>query len=140
MAETPQKRTPAKATTDGSDTKNTESSAPKSDQSALFTNDANPEGKQNVSTGKVGDDEVIDGQEHVLGDDPRRIAAQTEGGYHDSLTGRPLNERGYFVDSATVGSEGPVPQHRIVANDWPNEREKINDPAKREGNEATDAE
>lgn len=98
---------------------------------------ANPEGKQDVSTGQVGDPEFIDGQEHVLGDDPRRIKAQTDGGYHDSLTGRPVNENGHFTDSTTPGSEGPIPAHRIVANDWPQNREKIDDPAKREGNTAS---
>lgn len=129
MAETPAKRVPAKA-----DAK-PETEA-KADQSALFQNEANPTGAAGVSTGKVGDDQVIDGQEHVLGDDPRRIAGQTEGGYHDALTGRPINSAGYFTDSQTIGSEGPVPQHRIVANDWPNEREQIGDKNDREGNDA----
>jgi hypothetical protein len=95
---------------------------------------ANPEGKTDVSTGNVGDAEVIVGQEHVLGDDPRRNAHHS--GYHDSLTGRPINEQGHFTDTATTGSEGPVPAHRIVADNWPQEREAINDPAKREGNTA----
>ncbi len=120
MADQAQKRTPAKAT------------------SAPLANDANPTGEQDVSTGPVGDSQVIDAQEHVLGDDPRRVKAQTEGGYHDSLTGRPVDKSGNFQDLSIPGSEGPVPQHRIVANDWPNDREKIDDPAKRAGNEASE--
>ena len=132
MAET-QKRTPSRA----AHTEETKTAADVPGSVAPLENAANPEGKQDVSTGPVGDAEVIDGQEHVLGDDPRRVKAQTEGGYHDSLTGRPINERGYFVDTATVGSEGPVPQHRIVADNWPQEREKIDDPAKRAGNDAS---
>lgn len=96
---------------------------------------SNPDGQTDHSTGAQGAPEFIDAQEHVLGDDPRRIA-HTESGFHDSLSGRPINERGYFTDTNTVGSEGPVPKHRIVANNWPQEREKIDDPAKREGSEA----
>ncbi len=96
--------------------------------------EANPQAKTDEMTGPVGTSEVIDAQEHVLGDDPRRVAHKS--GYHDSLTGRPVNESGTFVDTATAGSEGPVPKHRIVADDWPNEREKIDDSAKREGNDA----
>lgn len=97
---------------------------------------AAPEGKME-STGPVGDADVIDAQEHVLGDDPRRIQAQVAGGYHDSLTGRSVDEGGTFTDTATKGSEGPIPHHRIVANNWPQEREKLNDPATRVGNEAS---
>lgn len=95
---------------------------------------ANPEGDTSKSTGDVGDREVIDAAEHVLGDDPRRIANKS--GFHDSLSGRPVNEQGVFQDSATPGSEESVPPHRIVADNWPQEREAINDPAKREGNTA----
>jgi len=123
VGDTPQKRTPAKQ------------AAPTVADPSLASQ-ANPTGQQDVSTGPVGDAEVIDAQEHVLGDDPRRVKAQTEGGFHDSLSGRPVNEQGHFTDTATVGSEGPVPPHRIVANDWPESREKIDDPAKRDGNEA----
>lgn len=99
---------------------------------------ANPTGDPNVSTGPVGDAQVIDAQEHVLGDDPRRVQAQLAGGYHDSVSGRPVDAEGNYTDGQTVG-EGPVEPHRIVANDWPATRERINDPAKREGNEAADA-
>jgi hypothetical protein len=106
---------------------------------ASLESDANPEAKKNVSTGPVGEAQVIDAQEHVLGDDPRRNAHH-EGGFHDSLSGRPVDESGNFTDSAMAGSnEGPIPKHRIVANNWPQEREKIDDPAKREGNEAAKA-
>lgn len=98
---------------------------------------ANPEGKKDVSTGPVGDSEVIDGQEHVLGDDPRRVAHHA-GGFHDSLTGRPIDEKGMFTDSTIPGSEGPVPKHRIVANNWPQEREKMDDSQKRIGNKAAE--
>lgn len=123
MGENPQKRTPAKATPASADPQ--------------LVNEANPQGQQDVTTGPVGDAEVIDAQEHVLGDDPRRVKAQTEGGFHDSLTGRSVDSNGYFTDTAIKGGEGPVPQHRIVANDWPNRQEKIDDSAKREGNEAS---
>lgn len=101
-----------------------------------LANAANPSGQQGVSTGPVGDNQVIDAQEHVLGDDPRRVQAQTEGGYHDSLSGRPVDESGEFTEASEKGN-GPIPKHRIVANDWPTNREKIDDPAKREGNEAS---
>lgn len=105
MTETaPQKRTPAKATTPA---------AAQQDS----TPSAQPE--QTGTTGPVGTPEVIDAQEHVLGDDPRRVEAQTKGGYHDSLTGRPIDENGHFTDTKIKGGEGPVPSHRIVANDWP---------------------
>jgi hypothetical protein len=131
MAETPAKKaaTPAASRTDAR-TVGDAGTAP-----APTETQANPKGDMNKSTGDVGDREVIDAQEHVLGDDPRRIA-HAEGGYHDSLSGRPVNEHGHFTDTDTVGSEGPVPSHRIVANNWPQEREKINDPAKRKGNTA----
>lgn len=85
-----------------------------------------------LSTGQVGTPEVIDAQEHVLGDDPRRNEAATEG-FHDSLSGRAVNSNGDFVEGAE--GEGPIPKHRIVANNWVELREDINDPAKREGNE-----
>ena len=83
-----------------------------------LANKANPTGDPAANTGPVGDREVIDAQEHVLGDDPRRVAA-SQGGYHDSLSGRPVDADGYVKDN--VG-EGPIPEHRIVANDWPGNR------------------
>lgn len=101
-------------------------------------NDANPTGDPQVKTGEQGPADVIDGQEHVLGDDPRRVAAQREGGYHDSMTGAPVDENGEFTEPSRKGT-GPIPKHRIVANDWPVEREKIDDPRKREGNEASES-
>jgi hypothetical protein len=101
----------------------------------LVENAANPEGKPDVSTGPVGDTDVIDAQEHVLGDDPRRVKAQLEGGFHDSLTGAPVDAEGNFVEASRAG-QGPVPKHRIVADAWPTEREKLDDPAQRLGNEA----
>lgn len=113
---------------------NTEGSAP--GQVAPLESEANPKGDPNVSTGQVGESEVIHAQEHVLGDDPRRTAHK-EGGFHDSLSGRAVDQSGNFTDTATKGSEGPIPSHRIVANNWPQERENINDPAKREGNTAS---
>ncbi len=103
-------------------------------ESALFQNDANPEGRPDVSTGPVGDSEVIDAQEHVLGDDPRRVQAQTAGGHHDSISGRPVTAEGEFTDRSD--GDGPIPPHRIVSDSWPTDREKIDSPAKREGNEA----
>ena len=96
-----------------------------------LVNQANPTGATGVSTGQVGDPEVIQGQEHVLGDDPRRIAA-TQGGFHDSLSGRQVTADGKYAD----GTDGEVPKHRIVANDWPNDREKLDDPSQRAGNDA----
>lgn len=108
-------------------------------ETAPLESNANPTGDPNLSTGPVGTPEVIEGQEHVLGDDPRRVANHGAG-FHDSQSGRPINENGYFTDTATIGSEGPVPEHRRVADNWPQEREQINDATKREGNEASSAE
>ncbi len=101
----------------------------------LLKSDANPEGKPDVSTGDVGDTDVIAGQEHVLGDDPRRVAAQLEGGHHDSLSGAPVDADGNFTEPSRAG-QGPIPKHRIVSNAWPTDRQKIDDPANRIGNEA----
>lgn len=106
---------------------------PTTPEDPTVANDANPTGQQDVSTGQVGAPEVIDAQEHVLGDDPRRVAHKS--GYHDSLTGRPVDAEGNFADNSAPG-EGPIPKHRIVADDWPTRQERIDDPAKREGNEA----
>jgi hypothetical protein len=66
-------------------------------------------------------------QEHALGDDPNRVA-QDPNGFHDSLSGRQVDEAGMFLD----GSGGPIEKHRIVANNWPEVQEKIDDPAKRD--------
>lgn len=96
-----------------------------------LANEANPTGADNVSTGPVGDAQVIDAQEHVLGDDPRRVAHRS--GYHDSLTGRAVTSEGEFTDG-TAG--GPIPHHRIVADNWPTERDQIDDATQREGNQA----
>lgn len=41
-----------------------------------------------------------------------------DAGYHDSLSGRAVDSEGRFVDGLSVGDEGPIPAHRIVANDW----------------------
>lgn len=98
-----------------------------------LANPANPQGDPAVSTGKVGDDSVIEGQEHVLGDDPRRVAASS--GFHDSLTGRPVTEDGRFTEEGMAG-QGPIPKHRIVSDSWPTDREAIDDPTQREGNTA----
>jgi hypothetical protein len=83
---------------------------------------ANPTGAANTNTGPVGDDKVIDAQEHVLGDDPRRVKAQTEAGFHDSLTGAPVDKDGNFTEANRQG-QGPIPKHRIVADNWPQERQ-----------------
>jgi hypothetical protein len=109
--------------------KNDDTNTPVGTPGPLET-DANPTGNPAASAGAVGDSQVIDAQEHVLGDDPRRVQAQLEGGYHDSLSGRPVDADGSFTDG---GTDGPIPKHRIVANNWPQERERIDDPAKREG-------
>lgn len=96
-----------------------------------FANAANPTGQPDASTGPVGDTEVIEGQEHVLGDDPRRVHV----GYHDSLTGAPVDKDGNFTGDDRKG-EGPVPAHRVVSDTWPTDREALDSPARREGNEA----
>lgn len=98
-----------------------------------LANEANPKGRDDVSTGPVGDPQVIDAQEHVLGDDPRRVAHAS--GYHDSLTGRPVTENGDFTEESMKG-QGPIPKHRIVADQWPTERDRIDSPASRIGNDA----
>lgn len=96
--------------------------------------DANPTGQPEVSTGDQSAP-FEKGAEHVLGDDPRRTANRSSG-YHDSLTGRPVTQSGEFVEVGMEG-QGPVPQHRIVADNWPQEREKIDDPTTRKGNTAS---
>jgi hypothetical protein len=105
----------------------TETNVPAGSQAPLES-DANPTGDPAANTGAVGDSKVIDAQEHVLGDDPRRVQAQLSGGYHDSISGRPVDAEGNFTDG---GEDGPVAKHRIVATNWPQERERIDDPAKR---------
>ena len=60
--------------------------------------------------------EKVEGREHTTGDDPAR---SPEPGFHDSQTGRPVDSSGRFLDLTVAGSEGPVPRHRIVADDWP---------------------
>lgn len=66
--------------------------------------------------GKVGDDQVIDAQEHVLGDDPRRVEAQTESRFHDTLSGRPVDKDGRFLDAAE--GEEAIPPERITTSMW----------------------
>jgi hypothetical protein len=51
--------------------------------------------------------------------------AHPERTFHDSLSGRPVNEQGYFTDGQGLADQGPIPQHRIVANDWA-ERQQAN--------------
>lgn len=44
--------------------------------------------------------------------------------YHDSLSGRPVTAEGYYTDVTGAVDNGPVPAHRIVANDWAERREE----------------
>jgi hypothetical protein len=37
-------------------------------------------------------------------------------GFHDSISGRPVDQHGNYVDGQ---GDGQVEAHRIVANDWP---------------------
>lgn len=67
--------------------------------------------------------ETVHSGEHVLGHDPARTEGK-ENGFHDSMTGKAVTEAGEFVDPSMRG-QGPIPKHRIVANNWPQEREKI---------------
>jgi hypothetical protein len=101
---------------------------------AALANEANPTGAADVSTGKVGDDKVIQGQEHVLGDDPRRVAAQV-GGFHDSLSGRQIDKDGNFLEG-NLDDGNPVPEHRRVANNWPADQAALGNKNEREGNTA----
>lgn len=39
--------------------------------------------------------------------------------YHDSLSGRPVDSTGHFTDG---GEGGPIPEHRIVSDSWPTDR------------------
>jgi hypothetical protein len=54
--------------------------------------------------------------------EPDPVATQptpaNEAGYHDSLSGAAVDADGNFVGDLRKG-EGPIPKHRIVANDWP---------------------
>jgi hypothetical protein len=52
------------------------------------------------------------------------IGETNDAGYHDSLTGRPVDIEGNFIGDLATQGEGPIPQHRIVANDWPAARER----------------
>lgn len=97
------------------------SATPPPDTNAPLATAANPTGEPDKDTGPVGDTEVIDAQEHVLGDDPRRVAAQV-GGFHDSLSGRPVTADGHFADGQGLRDQGPIPEHRIVADDWAERR------------------
>lgn len=44
--------------------------------------------------------------------------ANTDRTYHDSVTGRPVDSSGTFLDGIR-GAEAQVEAHRIVADDWP---------------------
>lgn len=48
--------------------------------------------------------------------DATETQTHPERGYHDSLSGRPVDESGNFTDG---GEGGPIPEHRIVADAWP---------------------
>lgn len=55
------------------------------------------------------------------GNDPtpqHQAAAEGKRTYHDALTGAQVTETGEFCDASRAGT-GPVPAHRIVADDWP---------------------
>lgn len=52
--------------------------------------------------------------EHALGDDTGRTPDAE--GFHDSISGKPVDEQGRFLD----GTEGgPIEPSHIVANNWP---------------------
>lgn len=40
--------------------------------------------------------------------------------YHDSLSGRPVDQNGNFTDGL---GEGPIPDHRIVSDSWAEDRQ-----------------
>lgn len=132
----PGNRTTKAGTAETPSTPDTGSTSPKTEAETTnpgLVNAANPEGKTNVSTGPQGPDEVVAGAEHVLGDDPRRVKLA----YHDSQSGRAVDADGNFLDG--VDGEGPIPKHRVVADDWPTRLEKHDDPRNRKGNEAGDS-
>lgn len=43
-------------------------------------------------------------------------------GFHDSMTGRPVSKDGSFLDGT-----GQVEQHRVVADNWPAQRDQLDD-------------
>lgn len=54
--------------------------------------------------------------------------AHPERTFHDALSGRPVNAGGYFTDGVGLKDEGPIPEHRIVANDWADKQVHAHDP------------
>lgn len=64
------------------------------------------------------------GAEHVVGTHPDRDMSP---GYHDSLSGRPVDRSGYFTDGQ---DDGPVPPDRIVADDWPDHEKHTKESAR----------
>lgn len=61
------------------------------------------------------------GREHTTGDAKDRPA---ERGYHDSISGRAVTKDGHFLTEGLESDddnapEGPIPAHRIVADNWP---------------------
>lgn len=57
-------------------------------------------------------------------------------GFHDSLSGRPVDESGNFLDNAIRGQEEAVPAHRIVANAWPTLQDESDEQAREDQEEA----
>lgn len=56
------------------------------------------------------------------GSEPNQVQedqAQGKRTYHDSMTGAQVTESGEFVDESRK-HQGPIPAHRVVADDWPN--------------------
>jgi len=63
-----------------------------------------------------GDVDVVSSPDGV-GLSAKEMQKVADQGYHDSISGRPVDSEGNFVDG--VEGEGPIEAHRVVANDWP---------------------
>lgn len=64
----------------------------------------------------AGDVNVVSSPEGV-GLSAQEMQQVADAGYHDSMSGRPVDASGNFMDG--VAGDGPIPPERIVANDWP---------------------
>lgn len=52
--------------------------------------------------------------------EPTAPSVADPAGYHDSVSGKPVDVDGRFLDQA---DGDPVPKHRVVANEWPSLRD-----------------
>jgi hypothetical protein len=121
-------RTPAGKDTSATTTSNT----PTDDAVNPAATDA---GDATLASPAATDPDVVSNPEPV-GDSAKAMQAEQNAGFHDSLSGRPVDQDGRFLD-VEGAVEDAIPAHRIVANDWPNyqgsSQGRVEDPAVVEG-------